>query len=135
MFSSANNLKNFKKSSLKFIERQVETTLKSKLLLNCEEFDVEDREDKFGINPFYVKKGNEEISSNIGFAFTSPTTRMNTLKVLRALQLQKPILLEGSPGVGKTSLVSALAKASGHRLLRLNLSDQTVNIFFHRKML
>ncbi|XP_034190386.2 midasin [Osmia lignaria lignaria] len=122
---NSKNLKDFKKSSLKFIEHQVQTTLKSKLLLNCEGFDVEDREDEFGINPFYVKKGNEKISSNIGFAFKSPTTRMNTLKVLRALQLQKPILLEGSPGVGKTSLVSALAKASGHRLLRLNLSDQT----------
>ncbi|XP_012135538.2 midasin [Megachile rotundata] len=121
---NSKKLKEFKKSLLKFIEHQVQTTLKSKLILNCEKFDVEDREDKFGINPFYVRKGSEEIS-NIGFSFTSPTTRMNTLKVLRALQLKKPILLEGSPGVGKTSLVSALARASGHRLLRLNLSDQT----------
>lgn len=29
------------------------------------------------------------------------------------LQLRKPILLEGSPGVGKTSLVAAMAKAVG----------------------
>ena len=72
-----------------------------------------------------MKKGNEQIPNNIQFAFSSPTTKMNTLKVLRALQLRKPILLEGSPGVGKTSLVSALARASGHHLLRLNLSDQT----------
>ena len=97
-------------------------------MLNYEEFDVENYEDKFGIHPFYVKKGSERIPSNLGFAFASPTTKVNTLKVLRALQLKKPILLEGSPGVGKTSLVSALARASGHRLLRLNLSDQTVSI-------
>ena len=37
----------------------------------------------------------------------------------------KAILLEGSPGAGKTSLVTALAKATGNPLTRINLSDQT----------
>jgi midasin len=41
------------------------------------------------------------------------------------MQLRKPVLLEGSPGVGKTSLVAALAKATGHSLVRINFSDQT----------
>ncbi|XP_033336576.2 midasin [Megalopta genalis] len=122
---NSRKFKDFKDSAVKFIKYQVHNTLKSKLMLNCEQSDVENLDVKFGISPFYVKKGDEGIPSDIGFAFKSPTTRTNTLKVLRAMQLKKPILLEGSPGVGKTSLVSALARSSGHRLLRLNLSDQT----------
>lgn len=47
------------------------------------------------------------------------------MRILRALQLPKPILLEGSPGVGKTTIVAALAAAAGRRLQRINLSDQS----------
>ena len=47
------------------------------------------------------------------FDFGAPTTARNAGRVLRALQLRKAVLLEGSPGVGKTSLVAALAAASG----------------------
>ncbi|KAK8040874.1 hypothetical protein PG994_013881 [Apiospora phragmitis] len=60
-----------------------------------------------------------------GFALHAPTTKLNAMRVIRALQVQKPILLEGSPGVGKTTLVSALARACGQPLTRINLSDQT----------
>lgn len=34
-------------------------------------------------------------------------------------------MLEGSPGVGKTTLVQALANAAGYHLTRINLSEQT----------
>lgn len=34
------------------------------------------------------------------------------------------MLLEGSPGVGKTSLIVALGKYSGHKVVRINLSEQ-----------
>jgi MoxR-like ATPase len=59
------------------------------------------------------------------FSLRAPTTLTNLMRLLRALQLRKPILLEGSPGVGKSSLVAALAAASRHKLVRINMSEQT----------
>ncbi|KFA48162.1 hypothetical protein S40293_06892 [Stachybotrys chartarum IBT 40293] len=76
------------------------------------------------IGGFSVPRLNKE-SAESKFAFHAPTTRLNAMRVLRALQMQKPILLEGSPGVGKTTLVAALARACGQPLTRINLSDQT----------
>ncbi|KAI9742560.1 MAG: hypothetical protein M1818_003700 [Claussenomyces sp. TS43310] len=63
--------------------------------------------------------------SDAGFAFEAPTTKLNAMRVVRALQVQKPILIEGSPGVGKTTLIAALAKAAGKHLVRINLSEQS----------
>ncbi|XP_050277695.1 midasin-like [Quercus robur] len=78
----------------------------------------------FGINPFYIEKGCE--SCEVGeFEFLAPMTCRNALRVLRAMQLPKLVLLEGSPGVGKTSLIVALGKFSGHRVVHINLSEQT----------
>jgi midasin len=59
------------------------------------------------------------------FAFEAPTTKLNAMRVIRALQVKKPILIEGSPGVGKTTLIAALARACSKPLTRINLSEQT----------
>jgi midasin len=73
------------------------------------------------------------------------TTLSNLSRVMRACALSKPILLEGfisqndcfffffyqkitctgSPGQGKTTLVMALAKQTGRRVVRINLSEET----------
>lgn len=61
------------------------------------------------------------------YCFDAPTPNLNAFRLLRAMQLFKPILLEGSPGVGKTALVTSLARMSGHVVIRINLSEQTVS--------
>lgn len=59
------------------------------------------------------------------FFFGAPATRRNLSKLMRASLVKKAVLLEGSPGVGKTSIVEALGCALAHPVVRINLSEQT----------
>ena len=89
---------------------------------NC---NVLNTERHFQIGPFSLEKRTLE-SKSVPFHFGAPTVSKNTLKILRALQIDnKAVLLEGLPGVGKSSLIEALAKMTGNSLVRINLSDQT----------
>lgn len=83
-------------------------------------------DDQFGCGSFTCTVGpHREASGGSTFSLSAPTTARNARRVLRAMQLEKAILLEGSPGVGKTGLITALAAAAGHPLVRINLSEQT----------
>ena len=73
----------------------------------------------WGMAPFFIARGPCDTALGPSFSLVSPTVAANALRVLRALQLPKALLLEGSPGVGKTSLVGAIARASGGRQLSL----------------
>ncbi|KAL9004418.1 MAG: hypothetical protein Q9188_002756 [Gyalolechia gomerana] len=79
---------------------------------------------KITLGPFGLRRY-ASASLDPAYSLQAPTTLRNALKVARALQLPRPILVEGSPGVGKTTLVAALAQACGMPLTRINLSDQT----------
>ena len=89
-----------------------------------EKVDVIVTEDRLQSGRFSLSRSTGSIS-NGSFTVNAPTTSMNMMRVVRALNVRKPILLEGSPGVGKTSLVSALAEYTGNTLTRINLSEQT----------
>lgn len=117
-------LKQLKNECINFMTNQVSSNGYNTDGINFNATSVQEDETSFGIKPFFVEKGNYKTTKDC-FTFNAPTTRFNALRVLRGLQLNKAILLEGSPGVGKTSLVSALAKTTSHKLLRINLSDQT----------
>jgi midasin len=90
----------------------------------CQEMNCTD-DQLFGIHPFYIEKGVLGGTNLNSYSLKAPGPHINAYRLLRSMQLSKPLLLEGAPGVGKTSLVIALAKASGHFISRINLSEHT----------
>lgn len=79
----------------------------------------------WGMGPFSIAKGPHPPTAP-SFSLAAPTTAANALRVLRALAVRgRSVLLEGSPGAGKTSLVATLAALTGHELVRINVSEQT----------
>lgn len=77
-------------------------------------------EAQFGVSPYYLNKKNQ-----IHYSFESNTTKINLQRIIRGLSLNKGMLLQGEPGVGKTSIVQSIANAIDIPVIRINLSDQT----------
>lgn len=84
---------------------------------------------RFG--PFVIRSWDKDIGlahhrSVEAFTFTAPCTARNCARVARAMSIDcRPVLLEGSPGAGKSSLVAALAAVAKVPLTRINLSEHT----------
>ncbi|PNH00560.1 Midasin, partial [Tetrabaena socialis] len=62
---------------------------------------------------------------DLGSHILTPTRRAHAAAVAACVRVRLPVLLEGPPAVGKTSLVAALASAQGAPLLRINNSEGT----------
>ena len=91
---------------------------------------------QIGYGPFWVRAGpcfesrcleyGTAIPPVGSFSFGVRGTYLNAMCVMRALQIEdKAILLEGSPGVGKSVLIEAMSTVLGYEFLRINLSDET----------
>ncbi|ELA41436.1 uncharacterized protein VICG_01541 [Vittaforma corneae ATCC 50505] len=78
----------------------------------------------FGVHPYYLRIHANTLSDTM-YSFNSITSQLNLKRILRGLTTNKGILLEGEPGVGKTSIVHHIAKILSIPILRINLSEQT----------
>ncbi|KAI3637359.1 hypothetical protein MIR68_004008 [Amoeboaphelidium protococcarum] len=74
-----------------------------------------------GIEPKY---GLEHYDDSF---FVASQARLNAIKIVRAMSFTKAraILLEGSPGCGKSSIVTTIGKLNNKQVVRINLSEQT----------
>ncbi|GAB1224838.1 hypothetical protein ENUP19_0220G0006 [Entamoeba nuttalli] len=74
---------------------------------------------------YFIEKGDEEIKVDEKYILTE-TTKKRLESISRIVMSKRyPILLQGPTSAGKTSLVEYLAKATGHRMVRVNNHEQT----------
>ena len=94
--------------------------------------DYFDHMKSFGMSPFVIpvnpatpKESLMPPNDRVKFSVKSSLVMRNLYNILRSLQVNKAILLEGPPGSGKSSLIEYLAERTGRKLLRITLTEQT----------
>lgn len=117
-------IEKFKKTSLDLLDSLLKPDFGPKLAPHTSTPEIRDQK-MFGIAPFYIQINPDTAVDCPDFHFTAPTTCQNLFRLLSAFTLDKAVLLEGSPGVGKTSLVENLARTIGYNVVRINLCEQT----------
>ncbi|XP_055630736.1 midasin [Toxorhynchites rutilus septentrionalis] len=114
-----------RKEVLAILHRLIATHLGIKQFNLKRSSEIQADDTAFGIAPFFININPEQRDRATEFMFSAPTTQKNLFRLLSALSLDKAILLEGPPGVGKTSLVENLARAAGYAIVRINLCEHT----------
>lgn len=79
------------------------------------------------VGKFFISNGPLGKRWPNSYCFDAPTASLNVMRVARGMASDKPIMLEGAPGAGKSSLIKAMAQLTGNQLIRINLSEQTVS--------
>ena len=92
-----------------------------------EELDMfNENDDEVRIGRYYLKKFEKGLFyEDEKYSVHERVVKNNLKVVLMGLTLEKAIMLEGLPGVGKTSLIQYLAKKIGIKFYRVNLNEQT----------
>ena len=84
---------------------------------------IEVTAERLGAFPFWINVG-PKPPKQPSFHFHAETTALNIQRVIRAMQLSKPVLLEGSPGVGKVSIYCSSAKCFANYFLIILFLDR-----------
>lgn len=88
--------------------------------------DLYESQNSFGFGVYRIKKIlKNHFYDNSKYSIGQKAVAKNLERIIQATSIKKSILLEGPPGVGKTSLITFLAKKIGIKLYRINLSEQT----------
>ncbi|KAJ3636439.1 hypothetical protein Zmor_003869, partial [Zophobas morio] len=122
-----------KKRAIKFLQNQLKTlsidfvdaTESEAAVFQYSSSDCHaDNNEVFCVSGYSIPCGPLKRDGDQSFFFETPTTALNALRVARGMVLSKALLLEGSPGAGKTSLIISLGRATGNEVVRINLSEQ-----------
>lgn len=94
-----------------------------KLQINSEAIQI----NSISLNRCEIRRGPspKTSSSANSYILTNQKVLSNLIRVMMGLKSQKAILLEGPPGVGKTSLVLHLGRLLNKKVHRINLNEQT----------